>query len=244
MRRLRNKISSFPFFMPTTLFAILQCTNPDCDLRVPATADQRMDRCPRCHAPCEIAESFVSEEDVGRGSPASGGVGSAAVRRMPVHLVVDNVRSAFNVGSIFRSADGAGVTHLYLCGFTPTPEHPRVAKTSLGAEALLAWSAHANALAVVKELQAGGATIWALERNERSSSLWDTPLPQEIGAERPLVLVAGSEVTGVDPAIMRIADAVVELPMRGNKQSLNVAVACGVALTVLGERIARERTAR
>jgi 23S rRNA (guanosine2251-2'-O)-methyltransferase len=214
--------------MSATPFAFLQCTNPDCNLRVPATGDQRLDRCVRCHAPVRIAETGVNGIVPNL---------AAAPQRVPIELALDNIRSAFNVGSIFRSADGAGLQRLHLCGFTPTPEHPRVAKTALGAEHTVPWQSIPNALALVEEAQAKGIPVWALESTPNAQSLWQAVLPAELSADQPLLLVAGSEVAGVDPAILRVADAVVAIPMRGAKLSLNVAIAVGVALTLLGERI-------
>jgi len=221
--------------MSLTPFAILQCTNPDCNLRVPATGDQRLDRCVRCHAPVRIAESGVAGKPAGKHCDAP-----SAQQPLPVEVALDNIRSAFNVGSIFRTADGAGVQRIHLCGFTPTPEQPRVAKTALGAEHSVQWQSLPNALALVEAAKAKGIPVWALESTDNARSLWDVPLPSPLSAARPLLLVAGSEVAGVDPAILRIADAIVEIPMRGVKQSLNVAIAVGVALTLLGERIGKE----
>lgn len=189
-----------------------------------------MDRCPHCHAPTEILETGIA-------APHESVPAQHKAARLPLELALDNVRSAFNVGSILRSADGAGVQHLYLCGFTPTPDHPRVAKTALGAEASAAWSRVPNALRLVEEIRARGGVVWALESTPNASSLWHVPLPPVLTAERPLLLVAGNEVAGVDPAILRVVEAVVEIPMRGVKDSLNVAIAVGIALALLGERI-------
>ena len=217
--------------MNATTFAILQCTDPACNLRVPATGDQRLDRCVRCHAPARIVESGIT---------GTSRTNADTQQRIPVELALDNIRSAFNVGSIFRSADGAGVQRVYLCGFTPTPDHPRVAKTALGAEHVVPWRSVPNALALVEEAQGNGIPVWALESGADAQSLWHASLPNGLSAERPLLLVAGSEVAGVDPAILRAADAVIEIPMRGTKLSLNVAIAVGIALTLLGERTGQQ----
>jgi tRNA G18 (ribose-2'-O)-methylase SpoU len=218
--------------MSATPFAILQCTNPECNLRVPATGDQRMDRCVRCHASVVIAETGIA----GRATPAA----SQTLPRIALELALDNIRSAFNVGSIFRSADGAGIQRIHLCGFTPSPEHPRVAKTALGAERSVPWQSVPNTLALVEEAQRKGTQVWALESAAGASTLWQMPLPAALSDRRPLLLVAGSEVAGVDPAVLRAANAIVEIPMRGVKISLNVAIAVGVALTLLAERIGEQ----
>lgn len=206
-------------------YAIIQCTNEECNLRCPVTDGQRMDRCPWCHAPAVIDVAGAIEQE-----PST----TKSNATLPLTLVLDNVRSAFNVGSILRSASGAGVREVWLAGFTPGADHPRVAKTALGAEKSLSTHAHNNALDVVRALKRSGATILVLESAADAESIFDVALP--MGA--PLALVAGNEVVGVDPAIRSLADAIVELPMRGNKLSYNVAVATGAALILLGERLA------
>ena len=137
--------------------------------------------------------------------------------------VLDNLRSAWNVGSIFRTAEAAGLTHLYLCGITPAGSHPRVAKTALGAEEVLPWSHHPDVVKVLRRLKEEGFFLLALETE--GSQPWhpEFPLP-----ERPLALVVGNELCGLDPEGLTLCDLVLRLPMRGYKRSLNVAVAFGV----------------
>jgi len=154
-----------------------------------------------------------------------------------VAVVVDNVRSLFNVGSIFRSADGAGVHHLHLCGITPTPTNPKLAKTSLGAESTVAWTHYNNSLDCMAALHEAGYALWALEEDPTALSIFDAPLPR-----RPLALVVGNEVTGIDPAWLAAADEIVALPMYGSKRSLNVATAFGAAAVLLTHRyVARQK---
>lgn len=141
-----------------------------------------------------------------------------------VVAVLDNIRSIQNVGGIFRSADGAGITHLYLCGITAQPTHPKIPKVALGSEKSVAWSYHINALELVRDLQAQGLSIWALEGGERAQNLTESVCDEET-----IALVVGNEVTGVDLDILELADRVVALPMRGVKASLNVATAFGIA---------------
>ena len=112
-------------------------------------------------------------------------------------MLVDNVRSSFNVGSILRSADGAGLVHVYLCGITPTPENTKVAKTALGAENSVRWSYHRNSLDLVRSLQQADYAIWALEEHAAALPLFHAPLPS-----RPLLLLIGNEITGVDPGLL------------------------------------------
>ena len=137
------------------------------------------------------------------------------------------------MGSMFRTADGAGVSHLHLGGVTPTPEHPKLAKTALGAERMVAWSRHPDACRGAAQLSADGRRLWALEGGPRSSSLFEPEVAAEVAAMRArdqtLVLVLGHEVSGVDPRIVSECERVVHLPMMGHKDSLNVSVTLGIA---------------
>lgn len=142
--------------------------------------------------------------------------------------LLDNVRSLFNVGSIFRSADGAGVSHLYLCGFTPTPTNPKLAKTALGAEQTVGWSHHNNAVDLALSLRAQGHRLWALEALPGATIIFDAP-----PLDGSTVLVAGNEVTGIDPDLLALCSCTLAIPMYGRKRSLNVATAFGVAAVVL-----------
>ena len=141
-------------------------------------------------------------------------------------MLLDNIRSAWNAGSIFRSADGFGFTHAYLCGITPTPESEAVTKTSLGAEETVPWTYHKDAVKLVRTLKKKGCLVWALEEHERA-----VPLSANIGLEdsRPVVLIVGNEVTGVDPGLLALSDSIFYIPMQGDKQSFNVAIAFGIA---------------
>jgi tRNA G18 (ribose-2'-O)-methylase SpoU len=143
-----------------------------------------------------------------------------------VHLLLDNLRSTLNVGSIFRTANGVGVQEIYCCGTTPTPQHPKVKKSSLGAEITTEWSYAPNGLKLANELKQAGHIVIALEKTANSSALFDI---QQV-AKPNLTLVLGNEISGIDPQILDIADTVVHIPMYGSKSSINVAVAAGIAL--------------
>ena len=143
-------------------------------------------------------------------------------------LLLDNLRSTENVGSIFRSADGAGVSHIYCCGTTPTAKHPKVKKASLGAELTVSTSYHHNSLVLAAELRAAHALIIALESTPESTSLFDFAFSSN--SQQETILVIGNEISGIDPQLLSLADHVVHLPMAGNKTSLNAAVAAGIAL--------------
>jgi len=142
----------------------------------------------------------------------------------PIAVLGHDLRSAYNVGSIFRTADSAGLRHVYLSGFTPTPEHRGVLKTALGAEAAVPWSHHEDPLPLVRQLQADGFTLAALERAEGAVGIEHVEVDHF-----PLALVLGNEVTGVPPALLDASDLVLALPQYGVKSSLNVSVAFGVA---------------
>ena len=140
--------------------------------------------------------------------------------------LLDNIRSIHNVGSMFRSADGAGVGHLYLAGITATPEHSKLAKAALGANEDVPWSYYPNGLDAVTALRGDDFQLWALENFDVSHSARPS-LPL---IPPKLALVVGNERAGIDPAILKECDALLSLPMAGRKSSLNAAVAFGIAL--------------
>jgi len=143
-----------------------------------------------------------------------------------LEAMLDNIRSAWNVGSIFRSADGAGFSRLYLCGITPTPEYAGVHKTALGAEQSVPWQQHLDGVAACEMLLEAGARLWALETEAGALNLYQARIPP--GATR-VVLVVGNELCGVDPGILERCEQRYYIPMQGIKRSYNVAVAFGIA---------------
>jgi len=149
-------------------------------------------------------------------------------------VLLDNIRSAWNVGSIFRSADGFGFAHAYLCGITPTPDIEAVTKTSLGAEDSVPWSYHKDAVKLVKGLKKEGWKVWALEECDGAK---DIRMNDEFRMmNNKAVLIAGSEVTGVDPELLELCDEIFYIPMRGEKKSFNVAMAFSIAAYALNGR--------
>ena len=149
-------------------------------------------------------------------------------------VLLDNIRSAWNVGSIFRSADGFGFAHAYLCGITPTPDIEAVTKTSLGAEDSVPWSYHKDAVKLVKGLKKEGWKVWALEECDGAK---DIRMNDEVRMmNNKAVLIAGSEVTGVDPELLELCDEIFYIPMRGEKKSFNVAMAFSIAAYALNGR--------
>jgi tRNA G18 (ribose-2'-O)-methylase SpoU len=144
--------------------------------------------------------------------------------RLPIRIVLDNLRSAFNVGSIFRTSEGAGVEWIHLCGITPYPPNPKLGKTARGSEAYVPWSHHIDATEAVRLLRTRGYTLAALELTDRSVDYRSLPFPQ------PIALIVGHEVAGVTRPVLEEADLIVEIPLRGIKNSLNVATSFGVVL--------------
>lgn len=152
---------------------------------------------------------------------------------MGVIVIAHNVRSAHNVGSLFRTADAMGVECMYLTGYTPAPidtfNRPRkdIAKTALGAEHTVPWERHDDIYTVLSDLKKKGYTICALEQHAQSREITTYTYPQKIA------LILGNEVEGISPDLLEIVDVIVEIPMRGRKESLNVSVAAGIALFVI-----------
>ncbi len=140
-------------------------------------------------------------------------------------LILDNIRSLTNVGAIFRAADGFGVKEIYLCGITPTPPRPEIAKISLGAEETITWHHLEDPAVAVRTLQNDGITVLALEQTIDSHSVYDLDYPH------PLAIVLGHEVVGIDEQVLFLCDGSVEIPMFGAKHSHNVATSCGIILS-------------
>ena len=139
------------------------------------------------------------------------------------YVICQNIRSLHNVGSIFRTADAAAITKLYLGGYTPAPPRDEISKVALGAELSVPWESHAHVWRLIEKLRAESVQIVALENNIESVSIY------EFKPKFPLALVVGNEVGGLSSAILQRADSVVHLPMHGKKESLNVSVAFGIA---------------
>jgi len=155
----------------------------------------------------------------------------ASLPKHPVRLVVHNVRSIHNVGSMFRTSDAARIEHVHLTGFTGTPEHKDLHKTALGAQDVVAWSQHDEAVPLLRTLQSEGYTIAALEQTDV------TRRPDQVEAEQyPIALIVGNEVRGVEEDLLEVADLALEIPQYGAKISLNVGVAYGIAVYDLTRR--------
>jgi tRNA G18 (ribose-2'-O)-methylase SpoU len=146
--------------------------------------------------------------------------------KRPLRLVLDDVRSRHNVGSIFRTADAFGAEGIILCGFTPQPPHREIEKTALGATLSVPWTAEDSTVQAVRSLQREGYRVLAVEQTVEA-----LPLPQVTAApgER-LALVLGNELNGVADDVVKACDGCVIVPQHGSKHSLNVSVCAGVVL--------------
>lgn len=147
-----------------------------------------------------------------------------------VVLIVEDVRSLWNVGAMFRTADALGITKIFLCGITGKPPRKEISKVALGAETWITWEHRPVAWEVVRELREQGYTTVALEK-----TMGATPL-DTFHHSFPLALVVGNEVRGVSRETLDAADEIVYIPMVGRKESLNVAVAAGMALYAIFNR--------
>lgn len=145
--------------------------------------------------------------------------------RLPIYGLLDNIRSLYNVGSIFRTSDGALIRKLFLCGFTPHPPRKEIEKTALGATETVPWAYFKSAGECIAAVRAEGAKLCVLEQTTES-----VPYYRVRKSDFPLCLVVGNEITGVSPELIAAADLAIEIPMYGTKQSLNAAVAYGIAL--------------
>lgn len=149
-----------------------------------------------------------------------------------VIVVLNNIRSTYNVGSIFRTADALGVNKIFLEGTTPAPidrfgrERKDIAKVALGAEKSVGWEHKDSVIKNIKKLKKDGYQIIAIEQSEKSVDYKKV----KISKNKKVVFIMGEEVNGVDKEILKIADTIAEIPMLGEKESLNVSVAFGVAL--------------
>ncbi len=206
-----------------TQFQIRQCTRRDCRFRFPVTFDPAGPAaseipCPQCGAPALLIDVPFANDKEKAAFPGPAGP--------EVEALLDNIRSTYNVGSMFRTADGAGLRRLHLCGVTPTPGNPKIVKTALGAEGAVPWSYSRNGLDAVLRLKEEGLRVWALESSLQAQSLLQATL--ELPGS-PILLVVGNELSGVDPGILAACEKVVAIPMQGHKRSLNVAIAFGIA---------------
>lgn len=150
----------------------------------------------------------------------------AEVDKLPVVVVLDNVRSAQNVGSFFRTADAFGIERIMLCGISSTPPNREIHKTALGAEMSVAWNYFSTTMECVESLRNEGYTILAIEQIEGAVMLNDFKVEQD----KRYAIIFGNEVEGVDQAVADVVDGAIEIPQVGIKHSLNVSVTAGILM--------------
>lgn len=158
------------------------------------------------------------------------------VSKIPLVVVLDNVRSLYNVGSVFRTSDAFLIEKIWLCGVTSTPPNPEIHKTALGAEFSVAWESSPSTLDVVRQLQKDGYFVFSVEQVEGSVMLQNL----ELDPNRKYAVVMGNEVKGVLQEVVDASDACLELPQFGTKHSLNVSVTTGIVIWSFFEKMAGE----
>ncbi|MCB0762274.1 MAG: RNA methyltransferase [Flavobacteriales bacterium] len=154
-----------------------------------------------------------------------------AVEKLPIEVVLDQVRSGHNVGSFFRTADALRVSRIHICGITPQPPNREIHKTALGATETVAWTHWEDTTQCIKALRERGLRIVAIEQTEHSVSL-----PEYTCDNQPHALIFGNEVRGVDQEAIDLCDATVEIPQYGTKHSFNVSVCGGIVLWELAQQ--------
>ena len=206
--------------MSLTDYEIRQCSNESCRFRYPISASMsEREVCPNCGSPANLVLNPTPTSEL---LPLK-----LEKNEKIVEGFLDNIRSAYNVGAIFRTADGAGVRHLHLAGITPTPFHPKVRKTALGSEKVVPWTHHRNGLDTVADQKSKGYKVVAIERSPVEHSLFEYAYDDRV--ESPILLIVGNEITGIDRGILDICDSILAIPMVGSKESLNVEVSFGIA---------------
>jgi len=146
---------------------------------------------------------------------------------MILHLIAHDIRSAQNVGSLLRTCDSLGVDKLWLTGYSPEPSHPRVAKTALGAESMVDWEQVTDVETVIEKLKAEGFKVLGLELDKLAQDLATYKTPEKVA------LLLGNEIQGIPPSLRKECDELVYIKQKGKKESLNVAVAAGIAAYVV-----------
>lgn len=154
-------------------------------------------------------------------------------KKTPLIIILDNIRSLNNIGSVFRTADAFLIKKIYLCGITATPPHKDIQKTALGATDSVEWEYHEDTIALIKKLQSKNVKILAVEQAEQAIMLQDFKPKKEI----TYGIILGNEVKGVQQEAVSISDYVIEIPQYGNKHSLNISVSTGIVIWDLFSKI-------
>ena len=157
--------------------------------------------------------------------------------KLPLAVILDEVRSLHNIGSVFRTSDAFLVERIYLCGITATPPHPEMHKTALGAEDTVDWKYVKHTLEAVEELHNEGYTVLAIEQVEGSTMLDEL----ELEPDKKYAIVMGNEVKGVQQEVIDACDGCIEIPQYGTKHSLNVSVTAGIVLWEFANKLIKFR---
>jgi 23S rRNA (guanosine2251-2'-O)-methyltransferase len=195
-----------------------ECSNSDCQFRFPDfNSSNDLAYCPKCGSIALISCRVNSDQS------------NLVISKSSVEIIplLDNIRSVYNVGSIFRTCEGFGISEIILSGITPTPDHPRMGKTSLGAIPHIEWHYANNGLQKATDLKTMGFQIVSLESSRTAIPIMQ--ISKNIN-EMHMCLVVGNENFGVDPDIQKMSDLIVAIPMSGEKESFNVSVAFGIAV--------------
>lgn len=148
------------------------------------------------------------------------------VKKVPLIVVLDNIRSLHNIGSVFRTADAFRIESIYLCGITAVPPHPEIHKTALGAEFTINWKYYKDATEAVEDLKKDGYAVYAIEQVENSMMLNDFSTVDN----KKYAIVLGNEVKGVQQEVINKCNGSIEIPQYGTKHSLNVSVTAGIVI--------------
>ena len=158
--------------------------------------------------------------------------------KIPIVVVLENIRSAYNVGSVFRTADAFLLKTIYICGYTAHPPHKEIKKTALGADETMSWKYFKNIREAVDELRNDGYKIFAVEQAEGSYKLQEVNFDQQ----EKIAVIFGNEVTGVEQSTIQLTDGCIEIPQLGMKHSLNIATAAGVVVwELVRERVRNKK---
>lgn len=156
-----------------------------------------------------------------------------SAQKTPIILILDDIRSLHNIGSVFRTSDAFLIEKIYLCGITATPPNKEIHKTALGATDTVAWEYAENVIDVIEKLKTQETSIWAVEQVEHSVMLNDF----EIEKNKKYALIFGNEVKGVSQEAIEKCDGVIEIPQLGTKHSLNISVSAGIVVWDLFQKL-------
>jgi len=203
------------------MFQVFECQNSQCRLRFPSNLSvDSIEKCPLCGSSMSPSGDPFSN--------AKMNIDNRVPQYRKIDVLLDNLRSTHNVGSIFRTANGAAIDHIFCCGTSPTPSHPKFSKSALKADDTVSWSCHRNSLDILHEQKRNGFAIVSLEVTAQAIPIFTAG--DSLLKYKAILLIVGNEVSGIDPALIDESDAVVYIPMLGSKTSLNVSNAAAIAI--------------